>query len=120
MIFKAAFSGQEADYLHDKEGIALSPVVDGGHEVSHRLDPCDPGDASGHLGLTESLQNQPGRYWLADDFRQGVVERVSTVHFHIAIGADEKQARGAQLSGEELQQHQAGVVGPVQIVHDDH
>jgi hypothetical protein len=119
VIFKAAFSGQKADYFHYKEGIALGPVVHDGHEVTRRLGPCDLEDASGHLGLTESLQNQPGRYRLADDLRRGVVERVPAVPFNVPVGADEKQARGAQFSGEELQQHEAGVVGPVQIVHDD-
>ena len=38
----------------------------------------------------------------------------------VAVGADHEQRAVAQLAGEELEQQQRGLVGPVQVVEDEH
>jgi hypothetical protein len=39
---------------------------------------------------------------------------------HVAIGAEQRNSRGAHLAGRELQQTQAGLIGPVQVVEKHH
>jgi hypothetical protein len=45
---------------------------------------------------------------------------VAPVHLDVAVGADQQQARVGQLPRDELQQQQAGPVGPVEVVEDHH
>ncbi len=48
-------------------------------------------------------------------------QRVVAAELDVAVGADDQQARGADLAGHVLEQQQRGLVGPVQVVEEqDH
>ncbi len=57
---------------------------------------------------------------LARQLAEGLGQRMTAPQLDVAIGAEQQQARGAQLAREELQQQEGRFVGPVQIVEDHH
>src|SRR5215468_4735138 len=58
--------------------------------------------------------------WHADQPAKRVGQGVAPGNLAIAVGADEQQVGGLDLSGDKLQQEQRRPVGPVQIVEDHH
>ena len=51
--------------------------------------------------------------------RQGLGQGVTPAQLHVAVGADQQDARSRQLPRQELHQQQRRLVRPVQVVEDE-
>jgi hypothetical protein len=116
---QAMLGGQQADQLADEVGIALGLVVDGGDEVGRRIGPGHPGDEAADVAAVEAGQRQVHGCRLPEQLGQGAAQRMPPIDLHVAVGADDQQARVGQLPGDKAEQQQARPVGPVQVVEDE-
>jgi hypothetical protein len=49
---------------------------------------------------------------------EGVGEGVVAAEFGVAVGADDEQGGGFDLMADELEEHQGGCVGPLQVFEE--
>jgi hypothetical protein len=117
---QAVLGDQQPHQLAHEIGVALGLAVEGDHQLGRRVDPGDVGDEPAHLALVEAAKGQARGHRLAEQLGQGAAQAVVPVHLDVPVGGDQQQARVGQLPRHELQQQQAGPVGPVEVVEDDH
>ena len=43
---------------------------------------------------------------------------MAAIELHIAVGADDEDAAGGQITGDELQEYEGWFVGPVEVIED--
>ena len=85
-----------------------------------------PVDAGGELDVVgdpvrvEAAQRDPARALDPGELAERVGERVVAAELDVAVGADQQQAGAGEPAGDEAQQQQRGLVGPVQVVEHDH
>ena len=111
--------------LFDEERIALGLFVEGEGERARHLVAAAGGQARPrreqrlHAVGVESAQQDALVQPLAPQLAQHFGERMAPVEVDVAVGADDEQAAAGQPPGEVLQQQQARLVGPVDVVEDE-
>ena len=74
----------------------------------------------GEVAAAQGPQFEPRRLALARQQRQQRVERVTARHLVGAVGRDQQERRGGETAGGDAQEVERGVVGPVQVVEEEH
>ncbi len=103
-------------YFVHEEGIALRLAVDRLDQGGGGPSPRRQLDEARHVGLGEAAQQHALAELAACQLGQRLLERVLAPELHVAVGPEQEQTRGAELSGQELQEQQRGLVRPVQVV----
>ena len=91
-----------------------------------RPGPAAAGDAGGHLDVArdrrrpEAAQRDPAAALDPGQLAEHPGERVVAAELDVAVGAEDQQAARGELAGDELEQQQRGLVGPVQVVEHEH
>ena len=106
--------------LLDEERVALAAVRDTAHEPTRRLLPGATRDQLGDLGLAESRQRKPLHRPRAAQLRERFGERVLLADLDRPVGAEDHQRRALGRACEVAKQQQARLVGPVQVVQEQH
>ena len=111
----------QPDHLADEERVAAGLFVDRSREVVGR--PLDAGgelDVLGDPFRVEAPERHPPRPLDPGEVPERVGERVMAPELDIPVGADQEQVRPREPAGDEAQQEQRGLVGPMQVVEHDH
>ena len=125
IVVQASLRGEQLDELVDEERVARARVVHRGHEprgdagrVGGALPARPRGGQASDLLAREPLQRQPQRR--ACEAAERRRELRAGVRLVVAVGRDHEDREVGQRAIEELERHERGDVGPVQVVeHDD-
>jgi hypothetical protein len=115
-VREAALGLQQPHRLADEEGIALGHLEDGAHQALR----CGPAgrvlDEASDVGLHESAQEHAPEVRLLRQQAEHLREWMLATQLHVAVGPEQPHARVAHPAHQEVQESQARLVGPVQIV----
>ena len=117
-VLQGGVGGQQPHGLPDEQRVAFGRLVDGGN---HGLGGLRPGERLDEPADLASVQAPKAEQMaLAYQLPHRVADPVPAVRRHVAVGPDDQQPGAARVSGQELQQQQGGVVGRLQVLHDQH
>ena len=117
---QASLAHKQPHDLPQEERIPLGLAMDAGHERGRGRHARRHLDVAGDVLLAEPAERDAVSDRLAGERPQRLEERVLPAELDIAVGADDQQARDLHLSREELEQQQRGLVGPVEIIEEQH
>ena len=112
--------GQVEVDLLGEERVALALGVDAVHEGGRWLLAGQPGHKGRDVGLGQRSQRDTGHQPLADQLVEDPGQRRGRLDLVVAEGADDHDRHVGQARGQVLEQQQGRLVGPVQVLEDEH
>ena len=121
VLAQAALGRHQPNHLADEERVAPGLVADRLGEVGRR--PVDAGgelDEAGDPLRAETVEGDAARALDRPQVGERLGERMMAPELDVAVGADDQQSGVREAPGDEAQQQQRRLVGPVQVVEDEH